>query len=878
MKKDTSAKAIRHQFLTFFSDKQHKIVPSSPVVLKDDPTLLFVNAGMNQFKDFFLGNKMATEKRIADTQKCLRVSGKHNDLEEVGVDTYHHTLFEMLGNWSFGDYFKEESIAWAWELLTDVYQLDKDRLYVSIFEGDETDGVPRDEEAKKIWSKFLPEERILAFNKKDNFWEMGDTGPCGPCSEIHVDLRSNEERAKVDGATLVNNDHDQVIEIWNLVFIQYNRKADGSLENLPDKHVDTGMGFERLVRAIQQKSSNYDTDIFIPYIQQLEKLSAIQYGKDETTNIAFRVIADHIRAVSFAIADGQLPANNGAGYVIRRILRRAVRYGYTFLGFQKAFMYQLVAILVEEMGDAFPEVKQQQAFLENVIHEEENAFFKTLSIGIAKLEELRSKKLTKIDGETAFELYDTYGFPLDLTQLIASENNMEVDIAGFQTAMQAQKDRSRQAEDATQSDWKMVNESIQLKTEFIGYDQSNTNVKILRYREVERKGNKFYHLIFDKTPFYAESGGQVGDSGTITDAKGNTYAIIDTQKENDLIVHISKQIPVLLNDTFAANVNTEKRKDTEKNHSATHLLQHVLRKKIGKHIEQRGSLVNENYLRFDFSHFQKLSEEEIQAIEAEVNNTIRQNISLIEKRSIPISAAKEMGAMALFGEKYGDEVRVIQFDESVEFCGGTHVKATGEIGLFKIISESSIAAGIRRIEAITGKKALTYYQEKENELAKIQDLLKVSKNPLEAVQKLQNELLVSQKKLETFDLANEKQLRENLKSKIISNADGIAVLIEKINADNAESLKNICFQLQKENENLFLVLATSIDEKPMIFVAIGSQLIQQKQWNAGNIVREIAKEIDGGGGGQAFFASAGGKNKNGLDKALIKANEMVSKA
>lgn len=873
MSTNNSANAIRKQFLTFFESKQHKVVPSAPVVLKDDPSLLFVNAGMNQFKDYFLGNKIALDKKVADTQKCLRVSGKHNDLEEVGVDTYHHTLFEMLGNWSFGDYFKAEAIAWAWELLTEVYKIDKDRLYITIFEGDKTDNLALDQEAQEIWKKYIDESRILPFDRKDNFWEMGETGPCGPCSEIHIDLRPDAERQKIDGASLVNKDHEQVIEIWNLVFIQFNRKADGSLEELPEKHIDTGMGFERLVRAIQMKASNYDTDVFTPYIYSIEKMSGLKYGKNEKNDIAFRVIADHIRAVSFAIADGQLPSNNGAGYVIRRILRRAVRYGYTFLGFQKAFFYQLVAVLVKEMGEVFPEIKKQQAFLENVIKEEENAFFKTLSVGISKLEALEQKQTKAIDGKTAFELYDTYGFPLDLTQLIASEKGMLVDIKGFEQAMQAQKNRSKKAEESTQGDWVVLHEDE--VEEFVGYDYLDSKVKITRHRVIEKKGKKMYHLVFNFSPFYAESGGQVGDTGYIEDAKGNKTSIIDTQKENDLIIHITKALPENHRSEFKAVVRADKRKATEKNHSATHLLQNVLRQQIGTHVEQRGSLVNENYLRFDFSHFQKLSEEELQNIENEVNELIMQNIALDEKRTISINKAKEMGAMALFGEKYGDVVRVIQFGESIEFCGGTHVKATGEIGLFKIVSESSIASGVRRIEAYTGKKAFAYFSAKEQELKSIQTLLKAPKKTIGAIEKLLQENATLNKKIEQLALLKEKQTKELLLSKIQEHESECKVLIQKISLDTADSLKNITFQLNKEIKDLFLVLGAEINGKPMLSVALGEKLIAEKDLHAGKIIKEIAKEIKGGGGGQAFYASAGGKDVNGLEKALEKAKTII---
>jgi len=873
MSVNKSAKAIREQFLTFFEEKKHKIVPSAPIVVKDDPSLMFINAGMNQFKDYFLGNKIALEKRVADTQKCLRVSGKHNDLEEVGVDTYHHTLFEMLGNWSFGNYFKEEAIDWAWELLTDVYKLDKDKLYITIFEGNKEDGVDLDLESQEIWSKHISKDRILPFDKKDNFWEMAKTGPCGPCSEIHIDLRSDEERKNVNGASLVNMDHPQVIEIWNLVFIQYNRKANGSLEDLPEKHVDTGMGFERLVRAIQEKTSNYDTDIFMPYISLLEKMSSKKYGLNEESDIAFRVVADHIRAVSFAIADGQLPSNTKAGYVIRRILRRAVRYGYTFLGFKQAFFFELVKVLVSEMGDVFPEIVKQESFLENVIKEEEISFFKTLSIGISKLEKLKKNNTKIIDGNTAFELFDTFGFPIDLTQLIASEMDMLVDIDGFKKALQVQKDRSKKDVEATQGDWIELHEDD--VEEFIGYDNLTAKIKVTRYREVEKKGKKIYHLVFNYTPFYAESGGQVGDRGYIEDAEGNKTSIIDTQKENNLIIHISDKCPKNIKSEFNAFVSNTKRKDTEKNHSATHLLQNVLRETIGKHVEQRGSFVNENYLRFDFSHFNKLTKEELLDIENKVNDLIRANISLDEKRSISITKAKEMGAMALFGEKYGDVVRVIKFGNSIEFCGGTHVDATGEIGLIKIISESSIASGVRRIEAITGRKALEYFHKKEEELKEIQDLLKAPNKTIGVIEKLIAENIVLNKKMKAISLLKENQCKETLQGKIHENHNGINIIIKKVALDSAESLKNITFQMMKEFENIFLVLAAEINGKPLLSVALGEKPIKEFGFDAGKIIREIAKEIKGGGGGQAFYASAGGSYVDGIDNALDLARKMV---
>ena len=870
MKSNLTAKEIRKEFLTFFESKNHKIVPSAPVVLKDDPTLLFVNAGMNQFKDFFLGNKKAVDTKVADTQKCLRVSGKHNDLEEVGVDTYHHTLFEMLGNWSFGDYFKEESIAWAWELLTEVFKIDKDRLYVSVFEGDKTDGLKMDSEAKEIWKKYIAEDRILEFDKKDNFWEMGETGPCGPCSEIHIDLRSNEERAKQSGASLVNLDHEQVIEIWNLVFMQYNRKADGSLELLPEQHVDTGMGFERLVRAVQLKQSNYDTDVFTPYLKALEKLSGKKYGLKENTDIAFRVIADHIRAVSFAIADGQLPSNNGAGYVIRRILRRAVRYGYTFLGFENAFFYKLVAVLVSEMGEVFPEVKKQQEFLVNVIKEEEISFFKTLSIGISKLEQIKNSNAKAIDGKTAFELSDTYGFPLDLTQLIASEYNMLVDVEAYNAELAKQKERSRSAEDASQGDWiEVSNDKVE---EFVGYDLMQSEIKISRYREVEKKGKKLYHLVFNYTPFYAESGGQVGDKGFIEDAEGNKTFIEDTQKENDLTIHIVKQFPKNIKSSFKAVVNENRRKDTEKNHSATHLLQHVLRNHIGKHVEQRGSLVNENYLRFDFSHFQKLSDEEIETLEQTVNALILENIVLDEKRNLPITDAKAMGAMALFGEKYGDLVRVISFDQkfSVELCGGTHVNATGDIGLMKITHEGSVAAGIRRIEAVTGQKAFDSLNSAYTNLTELKSVLK-TKDPLKSVRQLQLQVKDLERKIESFNAKAASGLKDELLAKA-EEKDGYKLIRQKISLDDSSAIKNLCFDLKKE-AGLVALLGAVSNGKPGLHLVISQDLVDSKGWKAGDFIRPLAANIKGGGGGQPTYASAGGGDANGIEAAFSQLTE-----
>jgi alanyl-tRNA synthetase len=870
-----NASQIRKQFLDFFRSKNHLIVPSAPIVVKDDPTLMFTNAGMNQFKDYFLGNKTPENPRIADTQKCLRVSGKHNDLEEVGVDTYHHTMFEMLGNWSFGDYFKKEAIEWAWELLTEVYKIDKDRLYVTVFEGSPEENIPFDQEAYDTWKKFVPESRILNGNKKDNFWEMGDTGPCGPCTEIHYDSRSIEDRAKIDGATLVNNDDPLVIEIWNNVFIEFERKADGSLVKLPAQHVDTGMGFERLVRVLQGKKSNYDTDIFMPLIQKLEQISGKKYGDNEKTDIALRVISDHIRAISFTIADGQLPASNGAGYVIRRILRRAVRYGYTYLGFTEPFLTHLYPILKEQFAEVFPEITAQEKFVCKVIQEEESGFFRTLATGLKLIDEIEDsmKKAgeTTLKGEKAFELYDTFGFPLDLTQLIAQEKGLKVDVEGFNKAMQQQKERSRNAEESSQSDWVVLQQSE--LTEFVGYDQLETEVSITKYRRVEKKGKTEYHLVFDKTPFYAESGGQVGDSGILT-YRDESIFILNTTKENQLFIHVASELPAQPEVVFSAKVNSAKRHLTAKNHTATHLLHEALREVLGTHVEQRGSLVNSEYLRFDFSHFQKMTDEEIQQVENKVNEKIWQNLSLCEMRHTPIEKAKAMGAMALFGEKYGDSVRVIQFGSSVELCGGTHVKQTGEIGLFKIAAESSIAAGIRRVEAVTERKAIEWYKKSEAELNEIGTLLKATGSAFDSVVKLTHENTQLKKDAEQFAALQEQQEKQRLLS-LIEKKGHINTIIQLTTLSSSENIKNIAFQLKNEVENLFLVLGADIDGKALLTVAVGENLSKEKNLHAGNIVRELAKEVQGGGGGQPFYATAGGKNPDGLPNALSKAADWV---
>ncbi|MCX6181368.1 MAG: alanine--tRNA ligase [Bacteroidetes bacterium] len=858
---------IREQFLKFFETKGHQVVPSAPMVVKNDPTLMFTNAGMNQFKDIFLGNAPVKHPRIANTQKCLRVSGKHNDLEEVGVDTYHHTMFEMLGNWSFGDYFKKDAIQWAWELLTDVYKIDKDRLYVTVFEGDKDSNLGFDQEAYDEWKKYIAEDRILNGNKKDNFWEMGDQGPCGPCSEIHYDGRSDAERKKVSGAGLVNNDDPQVIEIWNNVFMEFNRKADGSLEKLPAQHVDTGMGFERLVRVMQGKSSNYDTDVCTPTIKRIEGLTGKKYGETETTDIAIRVISDHIRAVSFAIADGQMPSNTGAGYVIRRILRRAVRYGYSKLGMNDAFIYQLVQVLADEMGKFFPELVKQKDFIEKVIKEEELNFLKTLEKGIVKFEAKVKGESTKvIDGAFAFELFDTFGFPVDLTDLLAREKGLSVDMKGFQSELDKQKDRSRAASVVETDDWVAVNSG---EGKFVGYDKLEVASKILRYRKVKAKGKELVQVELESTPFYAEGGGQVGDRGYL-EVAGEKYSVLDCKKENGVFLHFLDKLPGDVKAEVKAVVNKNKRASTEANHSATHLLHHALRKVLGTHVEQKGSLVNENNLRFDFSHFQKVSESEMMEIQEIVNANIRANIPLQEERAIAIDEAKKRGAMALFGEKYGDKVRMVQFGDSVELCGGCHVHSTSAIGKVIVLSESAVAAGIRRIEAITGEKADAYINE---QLQLLQEVKEVMKNPKDIKKALQ-QVLDDNARLakEISSLLNEKA--KGIKSGLLGKVEqinGVSFLAEKIDLDSADALKDLCFQLKSEVPNLFMVLAAEVGGKPNLSVVINEELVKNKSLNASNIVRELAKEIQGGGGGQAFYANAGGTNLNGISSALSKA-------
>jgi alanyl-tRNA synthetase len=858
---------IRQQFFDFFESKGHKVVPSAPMVVKNDPTLMFTNAGMNQFKDFFLGYQVASEKRVANSQKCLRVSGKHNDLEEVGVDTYHHTMFEMLGNWSFGDYFKEEAISWAWELLTEVYKIPKDQLYVTVFQGDEADNVPRDEESYSIWKKYISEDRIILASKKDNFWEMGDTGPCGPCTEIHVDLRDDADKKKIPGRDLVNNDHPQVIEIWNNVFMQFNRKADSSLENLPSTHVDTGMGLERLAMALQGKQSNYDTDLFQTLIQHMVKVSGIPYGKSEETDIALRVIADHIRTIAFSIADGQLPANNGAGYVIRRILRRAVRYGYQTLGLKESFLSELSLVLCELMGDPYQELIAQKDIISKVIREEENSFFRTLELGIKRMEllmnECKAQNLQIIAGNAVFELYDTYGFPVDLTSLIARENGLSIDEQAFDHELQIQKDRSRAATAVETADWVQVNPDE--TTEFIGYDHTSAEVRIIKYRKVSQKQKDFFQLVLNQTPFYPEGGGQVGDKGILRN-ETSTISIFDTKKENNLIIHLTDKIPVELGGIFTAQIDVDKRNLSADNHSATHLLHHALRSVLGNHVEQKGSLVNPSNLRFDFSHFAKITDDELAAIEAMVTLAIHSNIPLEERRAVPIEEAKKLGAMALFGEKYGDAVRVIKFGDSVELCGGIHVPSTGKIGLFKITSESAVAAGIRRIEAITGPRAQDYYKEKSATLDQLSALLKhpqnIQKTLLDLIEK-NNELT---KSLEQFQREKSKATKAVLSTKI-SAEHGIHFLGEIVDLDS-DSVKDILFQLKSETDNFVGVIGNKDGAKCTLSLIISENLVKDKGWDASKLIRSAAQHIQGGGGGQNFFATAGGKLPSGLSLAI----------
>ena len=870
------SKTIRNKFISFFKEKEHQIVPSAPLVIKNDPTLMFTNAGMNQFKDYFLGNQEPRFPRIADTQKCLRVSGKHNDLEEVGLDTYHHTMFEMLGNWSFGDYFKKEAIDWAWELLTEVYKLPKDRLYVTVFEGDKSEGLDFDQEAYDFWAKHISEDRILNGNKNDNFWEMGDVGPCGPCSEIHIDLRPDSEIEKISGKSLVNNDHPLVVEIWNLVFIQYNRQSSGKLVNLPAKHVDTGMGFERLVMAIQGKQSNYDTDIFQPLIEKVSATSGIAYGQSQQTDIAMRVIVDHVRATAFTIADGQLPSNNKAGYVIRRILRRAIRYGYTYLGFKTPFIHTLVPVLAEQFQDVFPELDQQKDFVGKVIYEEEAAFLRTLEVGLRRFEEEKDKLKQDgkdiIPGDFAFELYDTFGFPLDLTQLIASEHEFKVDIEGFNAHMTMQKERSRAASAQETGDWVVVAEG---EVSFVGYDALESEARILRYREVKEKGKQHFQLVLDKTPFYAESGGQVGDAGALI-SEHESVRILDTKKENELIVHYADKLPSQPNSVFVAKVNIEKRRLTENNHSATHLLHAALKEVLGQHVQQKGSFVNEDVLRFDFSHFSKMTDEEIRLVEQIVNKKVRENIVLNEQRQVPIAEAKAMGATALFGEKYGDYVRVVTFDKdfSVELCGGTHVSATGKIGFFKIISESSVAAGVRRIEAITADAAEHYVEDQLALIAEAKALLKNPQDLMNALRNLVEEKSQLSKVVESMQMKQAADLSNELAGKS-DKVNGTCLIIEQISLPSGDALKKLAFDLKNRFESLFLVLAADVEGKPQVAVVISDDLIASKDLHAGKTVSVLAKEIKGGGGGQPFFATAGGKDLAGLPMVVQKAKELA---
>lgn len=866
---------IRQAFLDFFRSKEHQIVSSAPMVVKNDPTLMFTNAGMNPFKDLFLGNAPIQYKRIANTQKCLRVSGKHNDLEEVGHDTYHHTMFEMLGNWSFGDYFKEEAISWAWEFLADVVKIDKDRMYVTVFEGSADDGLAKDEEAAAIWARYIDPSRILLGNKKDNFWEMGEQGPCGPCSEIHVDIRSDEERKKIDGKELVNGSHPQVIEIWNLVFMQFNRKANGQLEPLPAQHVDTGMGFERLCMVLQGKQSNYDTDVFQDTIKELGKIAGKVYGQNEKCDIAMRVIADHLRAVSFAIADGQLPSNNKAGYVIRRILRRAVRYGYTFLNIEEPFIYKLVSVLADKMAGTFTELKSQQQLVMQVIHEEEASFLRTLATGIKLLEQITARckaaGIEEAEGKVVFELYDTYGFPIDLTELILRENGLGIDRVGFEKELLAQKERSRSAAVVETGDWIAVTDD---ETEhFIGYDSIEAEISIARYRKVSTKGKTLYHLVFDQTPFYGESGGQMGDKGYIQ-ANDQKISIIDTVKENNLIIHLAEQLPSDLSIRFQAVVDIEKRNATASNHSATHLMHLALREILGTHVEQKGSMVSPEVLRFDFSHFQKLTLDEIVKVEKKVNQLIRQNIVLNDFRNIPIEEAREKGAMALFGEKYGDRVRMVQFGPSVELCGGTHVQATGNIGSFKIVAESSVAAGIRRIEAITGVGVEEYIKKKDDLIAQLTDTMKNPQDLLRAVENMQAEKVNLEKKLEIL----EKEQLKSLVVDLLNNAeqiDGVTVIASTVEVSSANLLKDLAYLLKEKTTRSFIALAAAIDGKASLAILVSEELVKEKNLHAGNIIREAAKEVEGGGGGQPFFATAGGKNPSKLDAAISKAKSFV---
>ena len=861
-----NAKEIRQSFKLFFEKKGHKIMPSAPMVIKGDPSLMFTNAGMNQFKDIILGNVPIQYARVADSQKCLRVSGKHNDLEEVGQDTYHHTMFEMLGNWSFGDYFKKEAIEYAWEYLTETLKLDKDRFYATVFEGSPSENLERDEEAANYWKKYLPENRIINGNKKDNFWEMGDTGPCGPCSEIHIDLRPDEERNGVDGLTLVNRNHPQVVEIWNLVFMQFNRKADGSLEILPNPVIDTGMGFERLCMAVQGKTSNYDTDVFQALIQEIGRIVGLNYGRDAKTDIAMRVIADHIRTIAFSITEGQLPSNVKAGYVIRRILRRAVRYGYTFLGQKRAFIYRLLPALIDSMGEAYPELIAQKSLTEKVIKEEEEAFLRMLETGIKlidkKIQELKTDGKMILEGADAFVLYDTFGFPLDLTELILRENGMEVDKTGFNAEMQQQKERARNAAAVETDDWISLNEG---ESQFVGYDAVASQAHILRYRKVKQKNSEYFQIVLDQTPFYAEMGGQMGDSGQLTDSEGNKIPIFDTKRENNLTIHLTQRMPEDLYETFTAEVDVKRRKAIEANHTATHLLHEALRSVLGTHVEQKGSFVSPEILRFDFSHYQKVTDEQIREIERIVTAKIRENMALDERRHLPLAEAKQMGAIALFGEKYGEDVRVVRFGSSVELCGGTHAAATGCIGTFRIVGESSIAAGIRRVEALTAETAENFFYSQQDLMREIRALLNNMPDLKQTVRKFVEENADLKKQVEAYL----KEKTALLKRQIIDNQKEIngVRLFALRGAFPPGMVKDLAFQLKGEfTEKMYFAAATLADGKPQLTVALSEDLVRNG-WNAGQIVRTAAPHIQGGGGGQAHFATAGGKNAEGLAAA-----------
>ena len=870
-----TASEIRQAFLDFFQSKGHTIVPSAPIVVKDDPTLMFTNAGMNQFKDYFLGNKKPPYTRVADTQKCLRVSGKHNDLEEVGVDTYHHTMFEMLGNWSFGDYFKTESIRWGWELLTKVYGLDTSRLYVTVFEGDPAEKLDFDQEAYDVWKELVAEDHILRGNKKDNFWEMGDTGPCGPCSEIHFDMRPDADRSLSDGAALVNTGDPQVIEIWNHVFIQFNRKADGSLEELPNKHVDTGMGFERLVRAMQGKLSNYDTDVFTPLIRRIESISRLTYGNDEKTDIAMRVIADHIRAVSFCIADGQLPANNGAGYVIRRILRRAIRYGFSFLGLKKPFFHELVPVLADQFHDVFPELHAQRDLVAKVIFEEESAFLRTLENGIKRLQDVTQdaaiQSTKTIPGALAFELYDTYGFPFDLTTLIAREMALEVDAAGFEADMQKQKERSRNATSMETGDWLVLRDDKTV--DFVGYTDLQCEADIVKMRSVKVKNETQYQVVLNKTPFYAESGGQTGDTGILS-INANVIRVLDTKKENDLIIHFTDQLPETTGALVYAEVDSRRRTDITYNHTATHLMHAALRQVLGTHVAQKGSYVGPDRLRFDFSHFAKVSDTELREIETIVNKKIRENIPVVTK-VMPIEEARNLGAMMLFGEKYGEFVRVVIADEnySKEFCGGTHVGATGEIGYFRIVSESAVAAGIRRIEAITGAAVDAYIYEQQQQLDKIKEITKVA-DVVKSVQAMSDENASLKKEIERYQLAQVQSIKDDLKTTAVQ-LQGVQLISAQVDLQHADLIKKLAYELRNEMENLVCLIGAEIQGKASLTLMISDSLVETKGYDASKWIRELGKEIEGGGGGQKFFASAGGKKPDGISAALKKVEGLL---